>query len=147
MCHFRVQNTPVCPEQNFLVQTIIITFIYLLTFFIGQNLKKILTANPVTRMYHFWVQNGLFATNFFLWEIIYIILIYLLVSFIVPNFKKKKKFPVDPELCGYAIFEPKMTHFPENLLMSLVLSFMPIYMPKIKIRYSSISEISMIKQY
>ena len=43
MCNFRAQNTPICPEQNFLVQTII-TFIYLLALFIGQNLKKILTA-------------------------------------------------------------------------------------------------------
>ena len=36
----------ICPEQNFLVQTIIITFIYLLAFFTVQNLKKILTAYP-----------------------------------------------------------------------------------------------------
>ena len=42
MCHFRVQNTPICPEQNFLVQTIIITFIYLLAFSIVQNFKKFL---------------------------------------------------------------------------------------------------------
>ena len=46
MCHFRTQNTPICPEQNFLAQTIIITFIYLLAFFISQNLKKILSADP-----------------------------------------------------------------------------------------------------
>ena len=31
---------PICPEQFFLVQTIIITFISLLALFIGQNLKK-----------------------------------------------------------------------------------------------------------
>ena len=31
---------------NFLVQTIIITVIYLLALFIGQNLKKILTVDP-----------------------------------------------------------------------------------------------------
>ena len=42
MCHFRAQNTPICPEQNILVQTIIITFIYLLALFIVQNLKKFL---------------------------------------------------------------------------------------------------------
>ena len=35
-----------CHEQFFLVQTIIITFIYLLALFTVQNLKKILTANP-----------------------------------------------------------------------------------------------------
>ena len=46
MCHFQAKNSPICPEQNFLVQTIIITFIYLLAIFIGQNLKKLLTANP-----------------------------------------------------------------------------------------------------
>ena len=33
---------PICPEQFFLVQTIIITFIYLLALFIMQNLKKFL---------------------------------------------------------------------------------------------------------
>ena len=37
MCHFQVQNTPICPEENVLVQTIIITFIYLLALFIEQN--------------------------------------------------------------------------------------------------------------
>ena len=42
MCHFRAQNTPIWTEQNFLVQTIIITFIYLLALFIVQNLKKFL---------------------------------------------------------------------------------------------------------
>ena len=46
MCHFRAQNTPICPEQNFLAQTIIVTFIYLLALFIGQNSKKNLTADP-----------------------------------------------------------------------------------------------------
>ena len=33
---------PICPEQTFLVQTITITFIYLLALFIVQNLKKFL---------------------------------------------------------------------------------------------------------
>ena len=33
---------PICPEQNFMVQTIVITFIYLLAVFIEQNLKKFL---------------------------------------------------------------------------------------------------------
>ena len=39
---FSGPKRPICSEQNFLVQTIIITFIYLLAFFIVQNLKKIL---------------------------------------------------------------------------------------------------------
>ena len=38
---------PICSEQFFfLVQTIIITFIYLLAVFIVQNLQKTLTADP-----------------------------------------------------------------------------------------------------
>ena len=40
MCHFRAQNGPFVMNKIFLVQTIIITFIYLLTLFIVQNLKK-----------------------------------------------------------------------------------------------------------
>ena len=45
--HFRDQNGPFVLNKNFLVQTIVITFIYLLALFIVQNLKKILQ----------WIQN------------------------------------------------------------------------------------------
>ena len=46
MCHFWAQNGPFVLNKKFLVQTIIIIFIYLLALFIVQNLKKILTADP-----------------------------------------------------------------------------------------------------
>ena len=36
----------ICPEQFFLVQTIIITFIYLLALFIVQNLQNFFAADP-----------------------------------------------------------------------------------------------------
>ena len=42
MCHFRAQYGPFAMNKIFLVQTIIITFIYLLALFIVQNLKKLL---------------------------------------------------------------------------------------------------------
>ena len=42
MCHFQVQNGPFVTNKFFLVQTIIITLIYLLALFIVQNLKKFL---------------------------------------------------------------------------------------------------------
>ena len=80
--------------------------------------------------------------NFF-WKIMDIILIYLLASFIVLNFKKT--FPADRELRGCAIFGPKMAHFSKweffqktlmkNEPWALFLPLMPIYMPKIKVRY------------
>ena len=42
MCHFQVQNGPFVLNKNFLVQTIIITFIYLLALLTVENLKKFL---------------------------------------------------------------------------------------------------------
>ena len=42
MCHFQTQNGPYVMNKIFLVQTIIITFIYLLALFIVENLKKFL---------------------------------------------------------------------------------------------------------
>ena len=42
MCHFRAQNGPFVMNKFFLVQTIIITFIYLLALFTVQNLKRFL---------------------------------------------------------------------------------------------------------
>ena len=58
---------PICPEQFFLVKTIIITFIYLMALAIVQNLKKhSYSGSKVMRMHHFLVQNGPFAPNNFL---------------------------------------------------------------------------------
>ena len=131
MCHFRAQNCPFVMSKIFLVQTIVITFIYLLVLFTVQNLKNFLLQIIMRmRMCHFWAQNGPFAPIFF-WKTINIILIYPLASFIGQNFKKL--LPADPELWECAIFGPKMAHFPkwelfsENLLMSLV-SFIHAYL-------------------
>ena len=61
MRHFQTQNGPFVLKKIFLVQTIIITFIYLLAPFIVQNFKEILPAKSrVMRMRNFWAQNGLF---------------------------------------------------------------------------------------
>ena len=95
--------------------------------------------------------SGSFAQNNFFCKIITIMFIYLLAPFILQNFKKI--LPSDPELWGCAIFGPKMSPFPKweffqkSCLWASFLLFMPIYMPKIKFRYYSISEILMIKEY
>ena len=86
---FSGQKWPICPEQIFLVQTIIITFIYLLALFIVQNLKKILqwiqTYEDVPFLDPKWsICPNLFIYLFFL-KIINITLIYLLASFIMQN--------------------------------------------------------------
>ena len=87
MCHFQAQNDPFVLNKIFLAQTITITFIYLLAFFIVENLKKFLQQIQSYKMCHFWAQNGLFAPNkFFLGKLL--ILIHLLAPFNVQNFKK-----------------------------------------------------------
>ena len=87
MCHFRAQNTPICPEQNILVQTIIITFIYLLALFIVQNLKKFLQQIQSYEDAPFLGPKwSICPKQIFFWKIINIILIYLLAPFIVQNF-------------------------------------------------------------
>ena len=86
----------------------------------------------------FLAQNDPFAQNNFFLKIINIILIYLLPTFIGQNFKKI--LPADPvmRMCNFWAQNgpfPQMRIFLENLLMSLFLSFMPIYMPQTKVRY------------
>ena len=99
-------------NKIFLVQTIIITFIYLLALFIVQNLKKFLQQIQSYEDAPFLGPKwSICPKQIFFWKIINIILIYLLAPFIVQNFKKI--LPADPELWGCAIFGPKMAHFPK----------------------------------
>ena len=112
MCHFGILNDPFLLNKMFLVQTTIITFIYLLAFFIVQNLKKFLQSTQNYEDSPFFVRKWSICPIqffFFFLEIIKIIFIYLLAPFIGQNLKKI--LPVDPELWGCAIFGPKMAHF------------------------------------
>ena len=71
MCYFQAQYGPFVLNKIFLVKTIIITFIYLLAFFIVQKFFKNLTEDlELWRCaIHFWAQNGPFApNNFFFWK-------------------------------------------------------------------------------
>ena len=97
MCHLQAQNSPFVMTKVFLVQTIIITFIYLLALFIVQNLKTFLQRIQSYEDVPFLGPNSsICPKQNFLGEIINIILIYLLDHFIVQNFKKI--LPADPEL-------------------------------------------------
>ena len=75
-------------NKNFLVQTIIITFIYLSALFIVQNSKKFLQQilPELSGCAIFGPKIVHLPKQFFYWKIINIILIYLLAPFIVPNF-------------------------------------------------------------
>ena len=88
---------PISPKQFFLVQAIIITFIYLLTLFTVQNLKKSLEQIQSYEDAPFFAPKwSICPKQFFFLKIIKIILIYLLAPFTVQNIKKI--LPVDPEL-------------------------------------------------
>ena len=126
--HFRDQNGSFVLNKHFLVQTILITFVYLLALFTVQNLKKFLQ-----RMQNYGDAPFLGPK----WSICpknlphNIILIYLLAPFILQNLKNV--YPADPVLWGCAIFGTKMAQFPKwgffsgNLFMSLV-SFIHAYL-------------------
>ena len=89
MCHFRAQNSPFVLNKFFLVQTIIITFIYLLALFIVQNLKKFLQQIQSYKDAPFLGQQWPFVMNkFFLVQTIIITFIYLLALFFVQNLKQ-----------------------------------------------------------
>ena len=68
MCHFQAQNGPFVLNKNFLVKTIIITFIYLLALFIVQNFKKFFELIQSYQDVPFLAKNGPFAPNEFFFE-------------------------------------------------------------------------------
>ena len=95
MCHFRAQNGSLVMNKIFLVQTIIITFIYLLALFTVQNSKKFLPQIQSYEDAHFLTQNVPFAPNTFFLEN------YNHYHLPVSHFHciiKKKILPADPEL-------------------------------------------------
>ena len=131
MCHFQAQNGPFVMNKIFLVKTVIITVIYLLTLFIVQNLKKFLQRIQSFEECAIFGPKMVHLPQAFFFFFFLFILIYLLAPFIGQNFKKN--LPADPELRGCTMFGPKMAHFPkwqffsENLLMGFV-SFSHVYL-------------------
>ena len=132
ICHFHAQNDSFVLNKHFLVQTITITFIYLLALFIVQNLKKLFQQIQSYEDVPFWAQNGPFAPNkYFFRKLLILILIYLLAPFLAQNLKKNSS-------SGSRVMRmhnfwaqngpfPQMRIFSENLLISLV-SFIHAYL-------------------
>ena len=140
MCHFWAQNSSFVMNKIFLVQIIIITFIYLLALFIMQNFKKLLQQIQSYEYAPFLgPQWPICPKQIFFSKIINIILIYLLAPFIVQNFKKFFQRIQSYENARF--LGPKWPIFlNENFFRTpvneaLFLSFMPVYRPKIKVTY------------
>ena len=110
---FSTPKWPICPEQFFLVQTII-TFLYILALFIVQNLKKFLQQIQSYEDAPFLGPKwSICPKQIFFWKIISIILIYLLAPFIVQNFKKI--LPVDQEMRMRNFLGPKWLISPNEI--------------------------------
>ena len=128
MCHFRAQNGPFAFNNFFLVQTIVVSLIYLLVLFIVQNFKKFLqqiqSYDDASFLCPKWT---ICPRQCFFWKITIIInYCHLPISaFHCANFKKLVR-PAYPEFWGCAIFGPKTAHFRKweffsgDLLMNLV---------------------------
>ena len=140
MCHFRVHNDPFVLKKFFWNKPFLLLLSTYWSFSLCKILKKFLIW--IQRMRHFLGSKWSICPKqffFFFWKIIVINLIYLLAPFIVKNFKNI--LTADPELWGCTIFWPKMAHLPKSEFFqkvcqcALFLSFVPVYMPKIKVRY------------
>ena len=94
---------PICSEQIFLVQTILLPSSTYWQFSVCKIFKKhSCSRSRVMRTHTFWIQNGSFAPIFFLEKIMNIIFIYPLTPFVVINLKKILK--ADPGLWRCTIF-------------------------------------------
>ena len=89
MCHFWAQNGPFALNKFFGVQTIVISLIYLLVFFIVQNFKKFLQQiQSYDNAPFLGPKWTICPKQIFLVEITIISLIYLLAPFIMQILKK-----------------------------------------------------------
>ena len=120
-------------NKLFLVQTIIITFIFLLALFILQNLKQILTLDPeLWECAFFGPKMVHLPQTKFVWKIINIILIYLLAPFfncakVYKNSSRGSRVLRMHNFWAQNGPFPQIRIFSENLLMSLV-SFIHAYL-------------------
>ena len=120
----------ICPEQIFLVQTIIITFIYTLALFTVQNLKNSYSRSRVMRIHHFWAQNSPFAPIFFLEHYQYHSHLPISLFHCVKCLKNSSSGSRVIRMCNFWARNgpfPQMRFFSENLLMSLF-SFIHAYL-------------------
>ena len=122
---------PIFPEQNFLVQNIVITFIYILVLSIVQNLKKFLRLIQNYDDAPFLGPKWSICTKqfFFLLEIYYHHSHLPISPFHYVKFKKDSSSRV-MSMCNLWVQNgpfPQIRIFLENLLMSLV-SFIHAYL-------------------
>ena len=125
MCHFRAQNGLFVMNKIFLVQTIIITFIYLLALFIVQNFKKFLQWIQSYEDAPFLGPKWSICPNFFCGKLLKSFLsTYLPISLgkILKNYSSWSRVTWKCDFWAQNGPFPQMRIFSENLLMSLASS-------------------------
>ena len=124
MCQFQAQNGQFLKNKFFLVQTIIITFIYLLALFIVQNFKKLLRPIQSYQDVPFSGQNGPFVMNKFFWYKPLLLLSstywpFSLCKILKNSYSRSRVMRMRHFWAQNGPF-PQMIIFSENLLTSLV---------------------------
>ena len=128
MCNFGAQNSPFFLKKMFLVQTIIIIFIYLLALFIVQNLKKFLQQIQSYEYAPFLGPKWFICPKeLFFWKIINIILIYIFCAKFLKKSSSRSRVMRMHNFWAHNGSIPQMRTFSENLLMILV-SFIHDYL-------------------
>ena len=141
MCHFRVQKHPICPEQNSFGANHYYYFHLPIGPFHCAKLKKnSYRGSRVLKMYDIWTPNNPFSPNNFFGQLLILFACTYQPLSLCKIFKKFfqwiQSHEVVPFLGPRQSNLPKWEFFSENLLMSFISpSFMPIYMPKIKVRH------------
>ena len=122
---------PICPEQNVLVQTTVITFIYLLALFIVHNLRKFLQRIQNYDDASFLDPKWSICPNNFFWGNYYYHSHLPISLFYCAKFKKNSSSKSRVmKLCNLWAQNspfPQIRVFSENLLMSLVF-FIHVYL-------------------
>ena len=112
MCHFRVQNGPFAFNNFFLVQTIVVSLIYLLVLFIVQNFKKFLQQIQRYDDASFLCPKWTICPKQCFFGKLLLSLSSTYQPLSLCKFEKKVR-PAYPEFSGCAIFRPKTATFPQ----------------------------------
>ena len=108
--HFWDQNSPFALSKIFWYKPLLLLSSTYWPFSLRKILKNSYNGSRIMTMHHFWAQSGPFAPQIFFFRKWYYYHSHLPISsFHCAKFKKN--YLLDPELCGCAIYGPKMVHF------------------------------------
>ena len=141
MCHFLDQNGPFVIDKCFCYKPSLLLSSTYWPFPLCKIFKNSYSGSRVMRMHHFWTQNGPCAPNK-LFSFGKLLISFSSTYLPLPLGKILKKFFWRIQSCEDAQFlgpkwpiSPNENFFQKTCSCTLFLLLMPIYKPKIKVRY------------